>query len=181
MRDGTMFTGIMKYESKSFWKKNPKFMFSDLTEEYSYEVLAAFYDRVYLETDDVFKFYQFIDADNKEDFDYAISQFKEKSLYDTGVDAQYGDKLVTLNFPCYGRLCELFVGLDEGATLNEAPEYKYVRPVVYYGSSITQGGCASRPGMSYEAIISRNFNYDYINLGFSGNAKAEDEMIEYIK
>lgn len=96
MRDGTMFTGIMKYERKSFWKKNPTFMFSDLTEDYSYEVLAAFYDRVYLETEDVFKFYQFIDADNKEDFDYAISQFKEKSLYDTGVDAQYGDKLVTL-------------------------------------------------------------------------------------
>ena len=96
MRDGTMFADILKYESKTFWKNNPTFMFSDLTEDYTYEVLAAFYDKVYRKTDDVFKFYQFIDAEDEEDFDYAISQFKEKSLYDTGVDAQYGDKLVTL-------------------------------------------------------------------------------------
>ena len=52
---------------------------------------------------------------------------------------------------------------------------------MYYGSSITQGGCASRPGMSYQAIVSRRFDYDYINLGFSGNAKAEDTIIDYIK
>ena len=50
-----------------------------------------------------------------------------------------------------------------------------------YGSLITQGGCASRPGMSYQSIVSRKFNCDYINLGFSGNAKAEDEITDYIK
>ena len=44
----------------------------------------------------MFKFYQFIDAENEEDFNYAISQFKQKSIYDTGVNAQYGDKLITL-------------------------------------------------------------------------------------
>ena len=52
---------------------------------------------------------------------------------------------------------------------------------MYYGSSVTQGGCASRPGMSYQGIISRRFDYDFINLGFSGNAKGEDAIAEYIK
>ena len=64
--------------------------------------------------------------------------------------------------------------------LKEAPGYLNEKPVVTYGSSITQGGCASRPGMSYQAILSRKLNCDYVNLGFSGSAKGEDEMIDYI-
>ena len=88
---------------------------------------------------------------------------------------------ITINFPLYSNVNELYIGLQEGSLLAEAEPYKNAKPVVYYGSSITQGGCASRPGMSYQAIVSRTFNYDFINLGFSGNAKAEDEMIEYIK
>jgi lysophospholipase L1-like esterase len=45
--------------------------------------------------------------------------------------------------------------------------------VVFYGTSITQGGCASRPGMSYQAILGRQLNINHINLGFSGNGKGE--------
>ncbi len=88
---------------------------------------------------------------------------------------------ITINFPLYSNVKELYIGLKEGSLLKEPEPYKNKEPIVYYGSSITQGGCASRPGMSYQAIVSRNFDYDYINLGFSGNAKAEDEMIDYIK
>ena len=47
-----------------------------------------------------------------------------------------------------------------------------------YGSSITQGGCASRPGMAYQNIISRHFDCDHINLGFSGSAKGEEANAE---
>ena len=65
--------------------------------------------------------------------------------------------------------------------LKDAPEYRIKKPVVYYGSSITQGGCASKPGSSYESILSRRFDCDYINLGFSGTAKGEDEIVDYIK
>ena len=90
-------------------------------------------------------------------------------------------RVITINFPLYTGVTELYIGLDEGACLEEAPCYLNEKPVVYYGSSITQGGCASRPGTCYQAIISRHFNYDYINLGFSGSAKAEDEIIDYIK
>ena len=88
---------------------------------------------------------------------------------------------ITINFPLYSNVCELYIGLQDTAHVSEAKPYKNKKPIVYYGSSITQGGCASRPGMSYQAIVSRTFDCDYINLGFSGNAKAEDEIIEYIK
>lgn len=96
IRDGSMFRSLFKYEDKNYWREHPTIMFSDLYGDYEYEVLAVFRDRVYYKYEDVFKFYQFMDAENAEDFDYAISQFKEKSLYDTGVNAEYGDKLITL-------------------------------------------------------------------------------------
>ncbi len=88
---------------------------------------------------------------------------------------------ITLNLPLYASVCELYIGLEDGAILSAPTPYKNVKPVVYYGSSITQGGCASRPGMSYQAIVSRELNLDFWNLGFSGSARAEDEMVDYIK
>ncbi len=95
--------------------------------------------------------------------------------------AESEKRCITINFPLYSGVTELYIGLDGGSLLEEAPEYANEKPIVYYGSSITQGGCASRPGTIYQAIISRHFNYDYINLGFSGSAKGEDEIIDYIK
>jgi hypothetical protein len=59
-------------------------------------------------------------------------------------------------------------------------KYRSLDPIVYYGSSITQGGCCSRPGNAYQAVVSRRFNIDFVNLGFSGNAKGEAAMAEYI-
>jgi hypothetical protein len=53
--------------------------------------------------------------------------------------------------------------------------------VVYYGSSITQGACASKPGSCYPSILSRKFDCDYINLGFAGSARGEEAMGDYIK
>ncbi len=90
------------------------------------------------------------------------------------------NKVISINFPLYNNVDGLYIGIKEGSTLIEAPEYKHPRPIVFYGSSITQGACASRPGMSYEAIVSRHFDTDYINLGFAGNAKGEDKMADYI-
>ena len=88
---------------------------------------------------------------------------------------------ITINFPLYSEVCELYIGVAENAVIEKPNDYRIKTPVVYHGSSITQGGCASRPGNSYQGIISRRFDCDYINLGFSGNAKAEDEMADYIK
>ncbi len=88
---------------------------------------------------------------------------------------------LTINFPLYSDVLKMYIGASEDAVLQESAPYVNDKPIVYYGSSITQGGCASRPGRCYQSIISRRYNCDYINLGFSGNAKAEDELIEYIK
>ena len=93
-------------------------------------------------------------------------------------DAKMRD--ITINFPTYSEVEELYIGLDENASIEKSAPYTDKKPIVYYGSSITQGGCASRPGNSYEGVIGRRFNCDYINLGFSGSARAEDEMANYI-
>lgn len=87
---------------------------------------------------------------------------------------------VTVNFPLYSGVSELYVGLDENAVLEASAGYKHTAPIVYYGSSITQGGCASRPGNAYQSIISRALQTDFINLGFSGSARGEREIAEYI-
>lgn len=86
----------------------------------------------------------------------------------------------TINFPLYDGVKELYIALKKGAVILEPTPYSHSVPVVYYGSSITQGGCASRPGNSYEAIISRRLDVDYRNLGFSGSGKAEDLMAQYL-
>lgn len=88
---------------------------------------------------------------------------------------------ITINFPLYSEVCELYIGVSEKSEIYSPEPYKIDKPIVYYGSSITQGGCASRPGMSYESIISRRMNADYLNLGFSGSAKGEYEIAEYIR
>ncbi len=92
-----------------------------------------------------------------------------------------GMRDITINMPLYSEVKEIHIGLQEDAKIEAPTPYVNEKPIVYYGSSITQGGCASRPGNCYQALISRRFNCDYINRGFSGSAKAEDEIIEYIK
>ncbi len=86
----------------------------------------------------------------------------------------------TINFPLYDNIYELYIALKKDAKIEAPAPYKAEKPIVYYGSSITQGGCASRPGNSYQAMISRRLNTDYINLGFSGQGRAEPEIAEYL-
>ena len=95
--------------------------------------------------------------------------------------AQYtGDTEYTINFPLYDGVKNLYIALKKDATLAAARPYADVLPIVYYGSSITQGGCASRPGNSYQAIISRKLDMDFVNLGFSGSCRGERAMAEYL-
>lgn len=91
-------------------------------------------------------------------------------------------KAVTLYMPLYNDVSGLEIGLEEGCILKEYQgKYRNSLPVLYYGSSITQGAGASRCGLSYEAIISRKYNLDFLNLAMSGSALAEDAMIAYMK
>ena len=87
---------------------------------------------------------------------------------------------ITIFLPTYSTVSELYIGVDSDSRLEKSDDYSISKPVVYYGSSITQGGCSSRPGNAYQSIISRRICCDFINLGFSGNAKGEPQMAEYI-
>lgn len=86
---------------------------------------------------------------------------------------------LTLYFPIYNSVEELFLGLEKGSTLI-CPDPSDELPVVFYGSSVTQGGCATRPGNTYEALLSRKLGFDFINLGMAGCARGETAMAEYI-
>lgn len=85
-----------------------------------------------------------------------------------------------LFFPLYNAVSELKIFLDPTATLYEPEKYRDIAPILYYGASIDQGGCASRPDCSYTAMLSKWNNIDFINLGFSGNCKGELLMAEYL-
>lgn len=109
--------------------------------------------------------------------------FANQDGYESIINLREGDiglHEYTINFPLYNGVKEIYVGLKEGSVLKSPSEYDIKVPVVFYGSSITQGGCASRPGTCYQAWLSRWMNADYINLGFSGSAKGEDEIADYI-
>lgn len=96
MKSGKMFASLMNYAKKEYWEEHPTILFSTLYENREYEIVAAFYDRVYYKYEDCFKFYQFIDAEDEAHYEEAISYFKENAEYDTGVTAEYEDKLLTL-------------------------------------------------------------------------------------
>jgi len=84
-----------------------------------------------------------------------------------------------LFLPLYDGVTKLEIGIDSDAQIKKAtPNTK--KPIVFYGTSITQGGCASRPGMAHTNIISRRLDVDCINFGFSGNGRMETPIIELI-
>lgn len=87
-----------------------------------------------------------------------------------------------VNLPLYNGIASLELGVPEGATLGPPPPYpaERAKPIVVYGTSITQGGCASRPGMAYPAILGRYLDRPMINLGFSGNGEMDPEVVEFI-
>lgn len=85
-----------------------------------------------------------------------------------------------LNFPLYSGVESFALGLDDGSKLAPPAPWTNAEPVVVYGSSITQGGCASRPGSSFTAILSRALDRPFLNFGFSGSGKGEPAVIEAI-
>jgi lysophospholipase L1-like esterase len=82
----------------------------------------------------------------------------------------------TINLPLYHDIEVLKVVFDDDAEIKPPAPYALPRPVVFYGTSITQGGCASRAGLSYQGMLSRELNIDYVNLGFSGLGKGEPQV-----
>lgn len=83
---------------------------------------------------------------------------------------------ITIYLSLYKPVRVLGVGIDPEAKLDRAKPFAVDKPVVFYGTSITQGGCASHPGTSYQAILGRMLNVDFVNLGFSGAGKGEPDV-----
>ena len=82
-----------------------------------------------------------------------------------------------LNFPLYNGVEKLEIGVPAEAKLEPAAARRAgINPIVFYGTSIVQGGCASRPGMAHTAILGRRLDWPVINLGFSGSAYCEPEI-----
>lgn len=109
----------------------------------------------------------------------AVGQPKEKTNTATLVGAlPSGKREFLLYLPLYNGVSSVEIGLPKAAVLAKADLYASGprKPIVFYGTSITQGGCASRPGMVHSAILQRKLNYPVINLGFSGNGKMEPEI-----
>lgn len=87
---------------------------------------------------------------------------------------------ITIHFPLYQGVEQVLVGVADGAMLAPPGDFKSEGKIVFYGTSITQGGCASRPGMAYPSIVSRRLNQECVNLGFSGNGRGEPELARLI-
>ena len=87
---------------------------------------------------------------------------------------------VVINFPLYSGVNALAVGLDEDAVIEAPTPFADEAPIVWYGTSIQQGGCASRPGMCSSNLVSRWLDRYVINLGFSGSGRGEPELAEML-
>ncbi|MCM1327323.1 MAG: class B sortase [Bacteroidales bacterium] len=101
MFDGSMFAPLEKYQKESFYREHPVISFDTLYEERTYEIVAVFLSKVYNEGDDVFKYYQFYQANTEGEFSYFYENIKELALYDTGVTAEFGDNFLTLSTCSY--------------------------------------------------------------------------------
>ena len=82
--------------------------------------------------------------------------------------------------PLYNGVQKLAIGLDPDSQLEAPSPFRQKKPILFYGSSITQGGCASRPGNTYPAIIARRLDAHFINWGFSGSGRGEPLMAQTI-
>lgn len=86
----------------------------------------------------------------------------------------------TINMPVHACVESLEIGLKPGAKLGEGQKYRDIEPVIIYGSSIVHGTAASRPGNIYSSVLTRMLDVDIKNLGFSGQAKGETVLVEWM-
>jgi sortase B len=97
MKSGKMFGTLNKYSSESYFEEHPVIQFDTIYEKGKYQVMYVFRSKVYSEEDVTFKYYQFINAASEMEFNSYLNEMAALSLYDTGVTAAYGDKLLTLS------------------------------------------------------------------------------------
>lgn len=101
MKSGLMFGKLDLYEDAAYGKKHNIICFNSLYEKREYELIAVFRSQVYMKSDNVFKYYQFFQADTEDEFHTWYRNIKEMALYDTGVTAKFGDEFITLSCCAY--------------------------------------------------------------------------------
>ena len=116
-----------------------------------------------------FKYLGLVYPQNYEQTEYSRTLQKSADLED-----------VTLCLPRNSYIKDIEIGIEDGCSLEAPTPYKIQKPVVFYGSSITEGAHSSLPFTCYTALLSNRLDFDYYNLGFSGSAMGEKEMAEYI-
>ena len=97
MKDGSMFADLAKYRSKDFWQDHKTVWFDTELGSCAYEIFAVIHTTMQADAADAFPFYRFVDAASPEEFADYVSACKARALYDTGISADYGDKLLTLS------------------------------------------------------------------------------------
>ena len=116
-----------------------------------------------------FRYRGLIYPTNYEQTEYSRTVYKEAYMED-----------VMLCLPRNSYIKDIEIGIADGCSLEAPTPYKIEKPVVFYGSSITEGAHSSLPFTCYTALLSNRLDFDYYNLGFSGSAMGEKEMAEYI-
>ena len=97
MNNGDMFGGLGNFLKKDYGLSHNVIYFDSLYEHRKYELIAVFRSKIFYTDEEVFKYYQFTEAKTKEEFDASVKSIKEMAVYDTGVEAQWGDEFITLS------------------------------------------------------------------------------------
>jgi sortase B len=101
IRNSAMFGALMDYKDADFWEDHQLVKFASIYEEHTYKVVAAFYAKVLNKDQEGFRYYDFIDAKDADEFNDYVAYINTNQCYDTGVDIAYGDKLLTLSTCAY--------------------------------------------------------------------------------
>lgn len=97
-KNGKMFEDLLKYSKDDFYNNHKKIKFTTNKDDSEYEIMSVFYSRVYYKNEkNVFRYYYFVNANNEEEYNDFVNNAKKVSIYDTGVNANYGDQLLTLS------------------------------------------------------------------------------------
>lgn len=97
-KKGLMFEDLINYKDENFYKAHPKIRFTTIADDSQYEIMSAFYSRVYYKNEEnVFRYYYFINANNEAEYNEYVENCKNASIYKTGVIAKYGEQLLTLS------------------------------------------------------------------------------------
>lgn len=93
-----MFEDLLKYSKEDFYNNHKTIKFTTNKDDSVYEIMSVFYSRVYYKKEkDVFRYYNFVNANNEEEYNDFVNNCKKSSIYNTGVTANYGDQLLTLS------------------------------------------------------------------------------------